>query len=98
MRQEAELSEMEKIKAAAAHIQQQVPVTVEIGIILGTGLGQLVNSIEVEQVIPYEEIPFFPVSTVESHSGKLIFGRLEASMCSLCRAVSTIMRAIPCSR
>ena len=48
----------------------------EIGIILGTGLGGLVTEISAEFVIPYEEIPNFPVSTVEGHSGKLIFGEL----------------------
>ena len=45
-------------------------------IILGTGLGELVNHIEISTVISYEEIPNFPVSTVEGHSGKLIFGKL----------------------
>lgn len=48
----------------------------EFGIILGTGLGALVNDIDVAHSIPYSEIPNFPVSTVESHSGKLIFGNL----------------------
>ena len=48
----------------------------EIGIILGTGLGGLVTEISAEFVLPYEEIPNFPVSTVEGHSGKLIFGEL----------------------
>jgi purine-nucleoside phosphorylase len=49
----------------------------EIGIILGTGLGQLISHISVEAEINYAEIPNFPVSTVEFHSGKLIFGTLE---------------------
>ncbi len=49
----------------------------EIGIILGTGLGQLVNLIAIEAEINYSEIPSFPVSTVEFHSGKLIFGTFE---------------------
>ena len=49
----------------------------EIGIILGTGLGQLVNHIEIIKEINYSEIPNFPVSTVEFHSGKLVFGLLE---------------------
>lgn len=49
----------------------------EIGIILGTGLGQLTNHIEVLAEINYSEIPNFPVATVEFHSGKLIFGNLE---------------------
>lgn len=48
----------------------------EIGIILGTGLGGLVKEITVEHVLPYESIPNFPVSTVEGHSGKLIFGTI----------------------
>ena len=50
--------------------------TPEVGIILGTGLGGLVAEIKAEHVIPYETIPDFPVSTVEGHSGKLIFGTL----------------------
>jgi purine-nucleoside phosphorylase len=48
----------------------------QVGIILGTGLGGLVNEIKAEHVISYEDIPNFPVSTVEGHSGKLIFGQL----------------------
>ncbi|MBK0403976.1 purine-nucleoside phosphorylase [Adhaeribacter sp. BT258] len=48
----------------------------EFGIILGTGLGALVNDLVIYDTIPYDEIPFFPVSTVESHSGKLILGEL----------------------
>lgn len=48
----------------------------EVGIILGTGLGGLVKEITVEHVLPYEHVPNFPVSTVEGHSGKLIFGNL----------------------
>lgn len=49
----------------------------EIGIILGTGLGQLVNEIEIEKEIPYDAIPHFPQATVEFHSGKLIYGKLS---------------------
>jgi len=49
----------------------------EAGIILGTGLGGLVKYIKIEHVIDYSDIPNFPVSTVESHHGKLIFGRLS---------------------
>lgn len=48
----------------------------EVGIILGTGLGGLVKEIHAEFIIPYEEVPNFPLSTVEGHSGKLIFGEL----------------------
>jgi purine-nucleoside phosphorylase len=49
----------------------------EIAIILGTGLGKLVDRIKIELVIPYEEIPYFPVSTVEFHKGELIYGSLS---------------------
>ena len=48
----------------------------QVGIILGTGLGGLVSEIEIDHSFAYEEIPNFPVSTVEGHSGKLIFGKL----------------------
>jgi purine-nucleoside phosphorylase len=51
--------------------------TPEFGIILGTGLGKLVNEIEVEHQLMYANIPNFPISTVEFHSGKLIFGKLN---------------------
>ncbi len=49
----------------------------EIGIILGTGLGGLAKEIDVKQVLSYQDIPNFPISTVESHEGKLIFGNLS---------------------
>lgn len=49
----------------------------KIGIILGTGLGGIVKDIKIKSQIDYSEIPYFPVSTVESHSGKLIFGSLS---------------------
>lgn len=67
---------LEQIKNTATYIQNKINFKPEIGIILGTGLGGLVKEISVEHTIPYEEIPNFPVSTVEGHSGKLIFGTL----------------------
>lgn len=67
----------EKIKETAASIRKKTTLGSELGIILGTGLGQLAESIEVETTISYEEIPHFPVSTVESHAGRLIFGTLS---------------------
>ncbi len=51
--------------------------TPEIGIILGTGLGKLIDHITIEKEINYSEIPNFPVATVEFHAGKLIYGMLE---------------------
>ncbi|MTI31840.1 purine-nucleoside phosphorylase [Xanthovirga aplysinae] len=67
----------ERIKEATEFIQKRVSQTPDFGIILGTGLGGLVNELEISEEIPYEEIPHFPVSTVISHHGKLIFGKLE---------------------
>lgn len=67
---------LEKIKNAAAYISGLVEKLPSTGIILGTGLGQLVDHIRIVKEIPYAEIPDMPVSTVEGHSGKLIFGYL----------------------
>ena len=67
---------LEKIKATANFIKGRSSINPKIGIILGTGLGGLVNEIEIVESIPYEEIPNFPVSTVEGHSGRLILGKL----------------------
>ena len=64
------------IKNAAAYIAERTGFTPEVGIILGTVLGGLVEKIEIEHSIPYSEIPGFPVSTVEGHSGRLIMGVL----------------------
>jgi purine-nucleoside phosphorylase len=52
----------------------------EIGIILGTGLGKMVREIDIEIQIDYKDIPHFPVSTVEFHKGRLIYGRLGSKM------------------
>ena len=64
------------IKQTAEFIQQKVNFAPEVGIILGTGLGGLVNHIEIAHTLPYNEIPNFPISTVEGHAGRLIFGTL----------------------
>ena len=65
-----------QFKESASFIQSKTSVQPTIGIILGTGLGGLVKEIKVIDEIDYKDIPHFPVSTVESHSGKLIFGEL----------------------
>jgi purine-nucleoside phosphorylase len=67
---------LEQIKETADFIRNKTNFNPQIGIILGTGLGGLVKEIETKYVIPYEEIPNFPLSTVEGHTGKLIFGML----------------------
>jgi len=67
---------LEKIKATASYIKEKINASPKIGIILGTGLGGLVNEIEIIDSIPYKEIPNFPVSTVDGHAGQLIYGKL----------------------
>ncbi len=73
-----EINELKsRIQETVAFLNNKISASPEIGIILGTGLGGIVKDIEPEQVIDYSEIPNFPVSTVESHKGKLIFGKLS---------------------
>lgn len=71
-----EKSYLEKIKETAEFIRAEVGELPKIAVILGSGLGDLVNHIEIKQEIDYHNIPNFPVSTVEGHAGKLIFGNL----------------------
>ncbi len=66
----------EKVQETVAFLQERGIKTPDYGIILGTGLGNLADKITVEIEFPYENIPNFPVSTVEGHSGKLIYGTI----------------------
>ena len=67
---------LEEIKSTASFLKEKISETPDTGIILGTGLGGLGKEIEVKHEFPYSSIPNFPVSTVEGHSGKLLFGKL----------------------
>lgn len=58
-------------------LKKQYKETPTVGIVLGSGLGNFINEIAIEKEVPYEDIPNFPVSTVEGHKGKLIFGKLS---------------------
>jgi len=66
-----------KLNEAVAFIKAETDFLPEKGIILGTGLGNLVKDIAIEKTIDYEQIPHFPLSTVEGHTGRLIFGELS---------------------
>ncbi len=68
---------LKTIEETVSYINSKIDLQPEIGIILGTGLGGMVNEIDIHSVLEYEDIPNFPVSTVESHHGKLIFGKLN---------------------
>lgn len=65
-----------KIQETASWLKARMTTNPITAIILGTGLGRLADEIETEQIIPYSEIPNFPQSTVEGHSGRLLFGKL----------------------
>lgn len=67
----------EKINDAVKAIRQKTEHRPQIGIILGTGLGSLADGIDLEATIDYDDIPHFPVSTVESHHGRFLFGQLK---------------------
>ena len=67
---------LEKIKETANFLKSKMTTNPKTAIILGTGLGSLVSEIKDKYEIEYTEIPNFPLSTVEGHSGKLIFGKL----------------------
>lgn len=67
---------LEKIQETATFLRGKMYTHPETAIILGTGLGSLVHEITDKYEVKYEDIPHFPVSTVEGHSGKLIFGKL----------------------
>jgi purine-nucleoside phosphorylase len=67
---------IQQLHETAAFIKKQYPHTPQAGIVLGSGLGNFVQELSVEKEIPYDAIPHFPVSTVEGHHGRLIFGEL----------------------
>lgn len=67
----------EQVKHAADYMEQQLPGKPQVGLILGSGLGELADRFEERVAIPYEEIPGFPVSTVQGHQGRLVYGILS---------------------
>ena len=74
--EEVQQTVFSKAREATTYIEEQGVEKVEVGLILGSGLGELADEIENPIVIPYEEIPSFPVSTVEGHAGQLVYGML----------------------
>jgi purine-nucleoside phosphorylase len=70
------LHTLERVEEAAAVVRERFPVVPEVAVILGTGLGRLGTEIEGCRTIEYADIPYFPLSTVESHAGRLLCGQL----------------------
>ncbi len=68
---------MQKFNESLSYLKTAYPLTPEVGIVLGTGLGNFSDKVEIEEEINYGDIPHFPLSTVEGHKGKLIFGNLN---------------------
>ena len=67
---------MNKINETVAYIRSQYADESTVGVVLGSGLGHFTNELQIDKEISYNEIPHFPVSTVEGHKGKLVFGKL----------------------
>lgn len=68
---------IDQLRESTAAIRKKTKWVPEVAIILGTGLGNLVKKVKIEAELEYSKIPHFPVSTVQSHAGKLIFGTLS---------------------
>jgi purine-nucleoside phosphorylase len=68
------LATLEELQKASEFIKRDYPHTPQVGIVLGSGLGNLVDEVVIEKEMDYRDIPHFPVSTVEGHHGKMIFG------------------------
>lgn len=71
------MRELEKIEDSVRVIRETTSISPKIAIILGTGLGKLVENIDIRTTISYKDIPHFSLSTVEGHKGRLIFGTIE---------------------
>ncbi len=67
-----------KLAEACGYLRERVSVVPELGVILGSGLGAFADLVEEKVVISYQDIPHFPVSTVEGHVGQLVFGKVDA--------------------
>src|SRR5690348_6640972 len=67
---------MKELKEAVKFLRKQYEPAPQVGIVLGSGLGNFTGSIEIEKEVAYKDIPNFPVSTVAGHKGRLVFGKL----------------------
>ncbi len=86
------ISYVRKIQETASWLKERMTTSPETAIILGTGLGQLATEITDSYEFSYKDIPNFPVSTVEGHAGKLIFGKLGGKDIMAMEDASTTMR------
>jgi purine-nucleoside phosphorylase len=88
-----------QINEAIEYLKKHGITAPEVGIILGTGLGnKFVEKIKNPISINYNSIPHFPISTVEYHKGKLIYGDVKGRKCWPCRVDFIITKGTPCNR
>ncbi|MFQ3174380.1 MAG: purine-nucleoside phosphorylase, partial [Flavobacterium sp.] len=66
----------DKVQETVSYIKDKIDITPEYGVILGSGLGSFTDEMNVEFILPYNEIPNFPLSTVQGHKGALVFGTI----------------------
>jgi purine-nucleoside phosphorylase len=71
---------LQQLNETVLYLQKQYSQKPGIGIVLGSGLGNFIDEIDVEKEVAYSDIPHFPVSTVEGHKGKLVFGKLNGKL------------------
>ncbi len=86
----------EKLQETTTFIKEKGVGSIDFGLILGSGLGELADEIENPIVLPYNDIPHFPVSTVVGHAGQLVYGTLSGKKYWRCKVVSITMKDIPC--
>ena len=84
----------EKVQHTAKYIKEKTNFTPEYGVILGSGLGSFTNDINIEFTLPYNEIPNFPVSTVEGHKGALVFGTIGSKKSGRDAGAISLLRRI----
>lgn len=72
----AQMNLFDKIQETTSFIKSKIKNAPTVGVVLGSGLGGLIDRVDIETELPYSTIPNFPISTVEGHSGKLVFGRM----------------------
>ena len=88
----------EKINEAREYIQRQTSIKPQLAIILGSGLGSLIDEVQIETSLPYSQIPNFPVSTVVGHAGQLVFGTLAGKKVAMMQGRFHFYEGYPLSR